>query len=511
MKRRARTSDLMWPRLFRRFDGGARTLQGQLRDMLVHAVMEGFISPGEPLPSSRLLAQLLGLSRTTVTLALQALSDKGLVVGRARSGYYVGEQLASTYLGARRRAAQAAQSPSAGGVRWGARLKQRPSEQRNIHKPADWQQQPYPFIYGQFDATLFPSADWRECVLESLQGRALRRWAPDHIDRDDDALVEQIHRRLLPARGIWVERDEILVTTGAQQATFLLANVLVDGGTTVGIEDPGYPDARNNFALRTRHLRPLRVDEHGLVLGARLKGCQYVYVTPSHQCPTTVTMQLERRQELLARAERDDFVVIEDDHESELNFSGHPTPALKSLDTQGRVLYLGSLSKTLAHGLRLGYVVAPVELVRELRALRRLVMRHAPTNNQQVAASFIAHGHQEAFVRRLNVAYRERAERLRAALAQHAPALRPMAAQGGSALWCSAHHGIDTRDLASRLYQHGVVVEPGDIFFAGARVPRHHLRIGYSSIPADRIDAGVRLIGAELRAVARANASTASA
>jgi GntR family transcriptional regulator / MocR family aminotransferase len=504
MTRHARTGELMWPRLFRRFDGGARTLQGQLRDMLVHAVMEGFLSPGEALPSSRLLAQLLGLSRTTVTLALQALSDKGLIVGRARSGHFVSEQLAATYLGARQRAGTSVAETS---VRWSQRLKLRPSEQRNIHKPGDWQQQPYPFIYGQFDATLFPAADWRECVLESLQGRALRRWAPDHIDRDDDTLVEQIHRRLLPARGIWAERDEILVTSGAQQATFLLATLLVDGVTTVGVENPGYPDARNNFALRTRHVRPLRVDAQGLVLGSRLVGCQLVHVTPSHQCPTTVTMPLARRQELLARAERDDFVVIEDDHESELNFSGQPTPALKSLDIQGRVIYLGSMSKTLAHGLRLGYVVAPAALVRELRALRRLVMRHVPTNNQQVAASFIAHGHQEAFVRRLNLAYRERAQALRAALAQHARGLKPVSAQGGSALWCSAPPGVDTRELAARLYQQGVVIEPGDVFFAGARVPRHHLRIGYSSIPAERIDAGVRLIARELKAIAAARPS----
>ena len=104
MARRAHTSELMWPRLFRRFEGGARTLQGQLRDMLVHAVMEGFISPGQPLPSSRLLAQALGLSRTTVTLALQALVDKGLISARARSGLFVSEQLQSTFLGARQRA-----------------------------------------------------------------------------------------------------------------------------------------------------------------------------------------------------------------------------------------------------------------------------------------------------------------------------------------------------------------------------------------------------------------------
>jgi len=498
MTRRARTGELMWPRLFRRFDGGARTLQGQLRDMLVHAVMEGFISPGQALPSSRLLAQALGLSRTTVTLALQALADKGLIVARARSGLFVSEQLQSTYLRARQRADAV---PEPGGVRWAERLKLRPSEQRNIHKPSDWQQLPYPFIYGQFDATLFPSSDWRECVLESLQSHALRRWAPDHIDRDDETLVEQIHRRLLPARGIWAERDEILVTTGAQQATFMLAQLLAGTDTTVGIENPGYPDARNNFQLRTRHVKLLRVDDQGLLPGANLAGCSYVYVTPSHQCPTTVTMPLARRLELLARAERDDFVVIEDDHESELNFSGQPTPALKSLDTRSSVIYLGSLSKTLAHGLRLGYVVAPAELIRELRALRRLVMRHVPTNNQQVAASFIAHGHQAAFVRRLNLAYRERALTLREALARHAPQLKPVSAQGGSALWTSAPRGVDTHELAKRLYRQGTVVEPGDVFFAGARVPRHHLRIGYSSIPVERIEAGARIIARELAAM----------
>ena len=503
MPRRTFTTDLMWPRLFRRFEGRAATLQGQLRDMLVHAVMEGFLSPGEPLPSSRVLAQSLKLSRMTVTLALQALADKGLITARARSGYFVSAQLQDTYLGAHRRALarRASDAGTAGAepaptssVDWPDRLRLQPGAQRNISKPSDWQQQPYPFIYGQFDATLFPSADWRECVVESLQTRSLRRWAPDHIDRDDDSLVEQIHRRLLPARGIWAERDEILVTAGAQQATFMLATLLVGATTHVGIEDPGYPDARNNFLLRTRHVKPLRVDEQGLALGTGLSGCQYVYVTPSHQCPTTVTMPLERRLELLARAERDDIVVIEDDHESELNFSGQPTPALKSLDTRARVIYLGSLSKTLAHGLRLGYIVAPADLIRELRALRRLMMRHVATNNQQAAASFIAHGHQEAFVRRLNLAYRERARVLRQALELQAPSLRPVSAQGGSALWTTAPAGVDTRELAQRLYRRGVVVEPGDVFFAGTRAPRRHLRIGYSSIPVDRIEAGVRLI-----------------
>ena len=495
MSRTARTSDLMWLRLFRRFEGRSPTLQGQLRDMLVHAVMEGFLAPGAALPASRVLAQALSLSRTTVTLALQALADKGLVVSRPRSGLFVADAFPAV-LPAARRSADA--GVAAGVVGWRERLVLQPSAQRNIQKPLDWQRQPYPFIYGQFDASLFPFRDWRACTLELLQARSVRQWAPDHIDRDDDALVDQIHNRLLPARGIWADRDEILVTNGAQQATFLLSMLLVGAKTRVGIEDPGYPDARNTFALRTRHLQALPVDAGGLVLGASVSRCDYVYVTPSHQCPTTVTLPLERRQQLLALAARDNFVVIEDDHESELNFSGQPTAALKSLDNGQRVIYLGSLSKTLAHGLRLGYLVAPAELVRELRALRRLVVRHVATNNQQVAANFIAHGHHEAYVRRLNLAYRERSRAVHDALRRHAPMLAAVTARGGSAVWVTGPAALDGRVLAAGLFQSGVVVEPGDVFYATGRQHCNQLRIGYSSIAVDRIDAGIRLLAGAL-------------
>lgn len=486
----------MWRRLFRRFEGRSSTLQKRLQDMVVHALAEGFIAPGAPLPSSRSLALALGISRTTVTLVLQTLCDKGLIQARARSGYFADPAPPSAALNT---AAQRRASLDLGG--WDARIKQRPSGQRNIRKPVDWQQQPYPFIYGQWDVGLFPFRDWRSCVLESLQAQAVRRWAVDHMDRDEESMVTQIHGRLLPARGIWVDRDEILVTNGAQHASYLLASVLMDEGVRVGMEDPGYPDARNVFALHGAHVLPMPVDAEGLVPGPTLAQCNYVYLTPSHQCPTTVTMSLERRMAVLEQARAHGTVLLEDDHESELNFAGRPTPALKSLDTDGRVLYLGSLSKTLAHGLRLGYLVAPAALVRELRAMRRLMTRHVSTNNQQAASSFIAHGFHEAYVRRLNAAYKERARVLIAALALHAPVLQPMPTLGGSALWVQGPPGLDTAVLATRLLPRGVVIEPGAVFYANPPPHCSHMRIGYSSIAADRIEAGVRLIAAEMRAM----------
>ncbi len=511
--------DAMWVRLFRRVRTRSSTLQGRLRDMVMHAVLERFILPGDPLPSSRVLAQSLGVSRTTVMLALESLVDKGVIEGKPRSGYFVVEGLLSSSLyGDRRGDAGAAQfrtvkeagdsvsDPADAGevavpdeVAWSERLKLMPSQQYNIIKPRDWQRLPYPFVYGQFDASLFPVSDWRECVLEILQPRIVRRWAPDHIDDDDSTLIEQIHRRLLPSRGIWVDRDQILVTSGTQQAIFMLATLLVGPQTRIGIENPGYPDARNNFQLRTRYIRPLAVDDEGLVCGPDLAQCDYVFVTPSHQCPTTVTMSLNRRETLLRYAQQHDFIVLEDDHESELNFSGKPTPALKSLDTAQRVIYMGSLSKTLAHGLRLGFVVASPELIRELRALRRLVMRHVPTNNQYAAASFVGHGHHEAFIHRLNAVYRSRATALRTALTAHAPELVQVPSHGGSALWVEGPAGLDTRALTRSLYAKGVVIEPGDVFFWGDERPTRYMRLGYSSIPETRIDSGVRLLAEELR------------
>ena len=498
MERSAGSNTLMWRRLFKRFEGRGVSLQSQLRDMVVQALAEGFIAPGAALPSSRSLALALGLSRTTVSIVLQSLSDQGLLEGRPRSGYYA---LASVQDPLRQRPA-----PSKGrdpAALWDARLKQRPAAQRNIRKPANWQQQPYPFIYGQWDEGLFPFRHWRSCVLESLQAQSVRRWAPDHLDRDEASLLAQVHSRLLPARGIWVERDEILITNGAQQATYLLAQLLVDRNTRVGIEDPGYPDARNVFSLQTRHVLPLPVDADGLVISPALKRCDYAYLTPSHQCPTTVTMSLARRQALLEAAQRHDIMLLEDDHESELNFAGKPTPALKSLDTAGRVLYLGSLSKTLAHGLRLGYLVAPAPVVRELRAMRRLMMRHVATNNQQAAASFIAHGFHEAYVRRLNLAYRERARVLTAALAQYAPQLQTSAARGGSALWVQGPQDLDTSVLAEKLLKQGVVVEPGAVFYVDPLPVCNAMRIGYSSIAVDRIEDGVRIMARELKAALR--------
>ena len=507
MRQKQEITDI-WVKLFPKFSASSATLQGRVREMMVHSILMGQIPAGAKVPPSRALAAALGLSRNTVSLALQVLVDKGFLISSPRSGLVVNGDI---LLG---RANQAtplavvksgvpgdaslprdASLPLDASLQWDARLVSRLVQQRNIVKPANWQDYAYPFIYGQFDASLVPLKDWRACSQQALSAPAVKKWAQDHIDRDLDAVVDQIQQRLLPARGIMAGRDEILVTAGAQMAVFLLANVLMDRKTAVGIEDPGYPDARNNFLLRSDRVKALPVDADGLIASRAMGQCAYVYVTPSHQCPTTVTMSLQRRQEILDLAKKHDVVLLEDDHESELNFSGRPLPALKSLDTDGRVLYVGSLSKTLAHGLRIGYIVAPAALIRELRALRRLIMRHVPANNLYTASLFIAQGHHDAFIRKLNVTYRERREILNSALSKHLPLFNIRPSQGGSGAWIKGPDGLNSRLLAERCAARGVLIEPGEIFFSKPSMRNQsHFRLGYSAIHGGLIEAGVQEI-----------------
>jgi len=485
--RSAQEASAVWARLFARGAPDGATLQSRVREAVVHAIVSGMVPPDAPLPPSRSLARMLGVSRNTVSFALDALVERGFLDARPRSGIYVNAAI----LEAGVRDAQAAPLP-APGLRWERRLRLMPSAQRNVVKPLDWEASRYPFVYGQVDASLLPVADWRECEQQSLHVRAMRAWSRDHIDRDVEPLVDQIQQRLLPARGIWAGRDEILVTAGAQMATYLLSQVLLDRRSAVGVEDPGYPDARNAFALRAAKVAALPVDAMGLRIGAELLRCDVAYVTPSHQCPTTVTMPIERRRELLDAAERHDIVLIEDDHESELNFAARPLPALKSLDVRGRVIYMGSLSKTLSHGLRIGYVVAARELIVELRALRRLVMRHPPANNAHAAARFIGQGYHDAYIRRLNGVLRARRRALVDAFAEFLPDCMIADAVGGSAAWVRGPAGTDADELAVRAAAAGILIETGSVFYASPPKACRHFRLGYAAIAENQIRDGVR-------------------
>lgn len=486
-----RGTQILWRQLLSLQPAAALTLQAQLRAQLIAAIGAGTLPARRPLPSSRALAQQLGIARNTVVIVYQQLADDGYLIARRRQGYYPNPAVIAP------RPLVASDAPPASATPdWDARIKLRPSLQRQISKAADWEQYSYPFIYGQPDLELFPMAEWRASCQQVLSGIEAMDWAQDQFTRDDPSLLEQIRDKVLPLRGIWATTDQILVTIGAQHALYLLADLLVDSHTEVGIENPGYPDARHIFARRSTRLRALPLDEQGLRVGAVLTGCQVIYATPSHQSPTTVTMPVDRRVELLRRSEADDFVIIEDDYETEVSFSGLPNPALKSLDRSNRVIYVGSLTKSLAPGLRLGYIVAPAALIAELRALRRLMIRHPTVFIQRSFAQFLALGYYDGFNRRLAAAYRERAAALAEALARYIPAVRHTPVTGGSSFWIAGPAWLDARRLADEARSARVLIEPGDVHFADDAPPLNYFRLGFSSIAPGAIRDGIRRLGA---------------
>ena len=467
------------------------SLQAQIREKIVTAIVGGQLPEGDRMPSSRALARDLKVSRNTVTLAYQSLVDDGFLAGRERSGYYVNRATLESAQPTPRRIAV-----TVGGskVDWASRLAIVPGAQRNVAKPDNWAKYPYPFIYGQVDVALFPIAEWRDCARQALGRRWLEDWAADHHAADDAMLVEQIRTRLLPRRGVMAGDNEILITVGAQHALYLLSALLITAQTTVAVEDPGYPDVRNIFALATNRLVPIPVDGDGLITDERLDGCDLVYASPSHQAPTTVTMTEARRLALLEKARAQDFVIIEDDYEFETNYVCAPLPALKSLDRDGRVLYVGSLSKTVFPGLRLGYLVGPPELIKEARALRRLMVRHPPNNSQRTAALFLQLGHHDAMILKLRRTYGERWRIIGEAIERHLPMLTRMPSHGGSSVWLQGLPGLDADALAVSALAEGVVIEAGSVFFANGSARRNCFRLGFSSIDASRIEDGIKVL-----------------
>ncbi|MEO0496499.1 MAG: PLP-dependent aminotransferase family protein [Pseudomonadota bacterium] len=474
----------------------ATTLQSQIREMLVSAMLAGQLPAKAPVPSTRAMAGRLGVSRNTVMLAYQALATDGFLVARERSGFYVAEDVRAAFpIKPERRpsATVLATAQETSNVDWDARLRLAPSRQPNITKPENWHDYKYPFIYGQVDSSLFPIGAWRDCMRQSMSLKWLDAWTDDRFAADDPMLIEQIRQRVLPRRGVMAQPDELLVTMGAQNALFLLNHLLVREGAKVAVEDPGYPDMRNMFALRGAELRPVPVDSQGMRVEA-LTDESLAFVTPSHQFPTSVTMTIERRRALLDWADRADALIIEDDYEYETNYRGEPTPALKSLDRSGRVMHVGSLSKSMMPGLRMGFVAAPAPVIRELRAMRRLILRHPPGNNQRVVALFLAQGGHDALIKRLHKVYLRRWEAMNLALADHFPGWSRSPAFGGSSFWLQGPDGFDAHQLAADVEADGVLIEPGDIFWSDPQSHSSSFRLGFSSIPEERIAEGIKLL-----------------
>jgi GntR family transcriptional regulator/MocR family aminotransferase len=377
----------------------AIALHRQLATHLRDAILAGELAGGTRLHASRTLAQQLGVSRNTVTQALDQLVAEGYLETRVGAGTYVASGLT---LRARSAGVPPAEAP---------RLSVRAQRFANVRDP-EGGNEPGLFRPGVPDLSLFPAAVWRRIANRWLDTDATRGYGDPCGYRP---LREAIAAQLRQTRGVTLGADNVIVVEGTRAALALIADVLVDPDEPVAMEDPGYSAMRDAVAAAGGTLVPVPLDDDGFDIARAPADARLAYVTPSHQYPTGVVMGLRRRLDLLGWARAANAYVVEDDYDAEFRYDGAPLPALQGLDDT-RVLHVGTFSKTLAPGLRVAWIVAPGALVDAFAAARAIASGGPAFPLQAALAAFVADGHLALHVRRASAAYRERRDALASAL-----------------------------------------------------------------------------------------------
>ncbi|XXT98692.1 PLP-dependent aminotransferase family protein [Sorangium sp. So ce834] len=476
-------------------------LHRQVYEAVRGAILAGRLRSGSKLPSTRALAAHLGLSRNTVLGAYAQLLSEGYLRGRIGSGTYVADALPERLLLARPRPEpRPSPSPGAGALsRRGVLVAGAASPFRRAAAqlgPAGWA-----FQVGvpAFDA--FPAAVWGR-LMSRRWDRSWRALVPRCEPQGYAPLRRAIADYLVTARGVRCTPEQVIVVGGAQQAISLAAEVLLDPGDPVWVEDPGYTAARSALVAAGATPVPVPVDEEGLDVAsavARRLPARLAVVTPSHQFPLGVTMSLGRRLALLDWARSSGGWVFEDDYDSEFRYAGRPLAALQGLSPGARVIYAGTFSKVLSPSLRLGYVVVPEGLVDAFVAAKALADVSSPSLEQAVLADFMAEGHFARHVRRMRVLYERRQAALVAAAERELRGLLEVrAAPAGMHLLGWLPVGRADGAAAERAAANGVrCVALSELRVRSAGPGA--LVLGYAAAGEDEIDEGARRLRAALR------------
>jgi GntR family transcriptional regulator/MocR family aminotransferase len=461
---------------------GRHRITEQIYGQIRTRILDRLLRPGEALPATRELAARLGVSRNTVSVAYDRLTAEGFLTSRVGVGTYVSvlPTLAT---------AEADMQPSADC----SPLRPRPiwealPDPWDLTTPAE-----FDFMAGLPDGRLFPFGTWRGLIAAQFRRSAAGADVPGD-PAGDPRLRAAIARHIGVSRAVPASADEVLVTSGIQQAVDLVGRVLLAPGDVVAVEDPGYPLISWLFESSGVRVVGVPVDSEGLVVDRLPADARLVYVSPSHQFPLGWTMSLSRRLDLLAWAERTGAAVLEDDYDCEFRYGGRPVEPLRSLDREGRVIYLGSFSKTMLPSLRLGFCVAPPSLFAALRKAKYLADWHTPAATQAALAQFIDDGLFARHLRRMRGVYRARRDRIAVALERDlADHLEPIASVAGLHLSAWLRPGAAADDLAvtRRARKLGVAVAPLSVF--GIHEPaRPGLMIGFGRADEERIDEGLR-------------------
>ncbi len=472
-------------------------LHRQLYEALRRAVLDGKLSAGDRLPSSRELAQDLSISRNTVMAALNQLTVEGYLTSRVGSGTFISERVPKAT--AQQRSSHCNQDPI---------LSRRGLPLASAFCATELEI--YPFTPGLVDFSAFPVALWQR-----LQNKHWRMTYPDLLDYSYSGGYAPLRRAvadyLRVFRSVPLEVEQVIITNGTQQSMELCAQLLVDYRDVVWIEDPAYWGAVKAFMATGLTLHPVPVDGSGIAPQAADNGVppRLIYVTPSHQYPTGAVMSLTRRQQLLALARQHKAWVLEDDYDSEFRFSGPPISSLAGLDTDERVLYMGSFSKVLYPGLKLGYLVVPKGLTSSFKQAHYDLNRPGQMPVQAALAEFIEMGHFASALRRARQSYFERRRCLLAALqpclGEHA---QITGAEQGLHLCLRLPTVVDDKALARRIGQFNLTVRPLSSYCL-ERTDARGLVIGYGYAPLAEIErCGPLLAGAISETLERLKAPT---
>jgi GntR family transcriptional regulator / MocR family aminotransferase len=463
----------------------------QLSRAIVRDIERGRLAPGDALPGTRALAERLGIHRNTADAAYRELIQQGWATTEPSRGTFVSTTLP-------------VKTPKGFGSAPRRRMPERPAFSLDAPQQPGVDAGEYPargalrFNDGAPDVRLAPALALARAFRRVLTGRTRTTLAAGDT-RGEPLLRRSLARMLSETRGLAAGEDDVLVTRGSQMALFLVARALVRPGDVVAVEALGYRPAWDALRLAGARLVGLPVDAQGLQVDAfralLAQGpVRAIFVTPHHQYPTTVTLTAARRMELLRLAVEAGVAVVEDDYDHEFHYEGRPVLPLASADRSGSVVYVGSLSKLVAPGLRLGYVAAPAPVVQRLAALRAVVDRQGDAPLERAVAELLEDGELQRHARRARREYQERrdalAEALRGELDGRVDFELPA---GGLALWVRAGEGVSADEWAKRASAEGVHVTAGHTFALGELVPEA-FRLGYASLtPAELREAVRRL------------------
>ncbi|HKP61132.1 MAG TPA: PLP-dependent aminotransferase family protein [Polyangiales bacterium] len=479
--------------------GDAQPLFLRIARALIEDIRRGRLRPGSRLPGSRALARTLAVHRNTVLAAFRELLAEGWIEARHGQGTFVSEALPETTAPRRQPGRPAAGRPQQPGF---------DLVPHTLSPPQDRVLSPNTlYMWGGLpDLRLVPT----EAFVRALR-RVLRkpRSILDYGDhRGHERLRSALASMLQATRGILLGRDDLLITRGSQMGLSLAAEALLRPGDAVAVEAYGYRPAWQAFKRVGARLIPVQVDEHGLDTAALAELCERervraVYVTPHHQYPTTVPLSPGRRIELLELAQKHRFAILEDDYDHEFHYEGRPLLPLASADTAGVVVYIGTLSKVFAPGVRLGYVAAPAALLSELAARRFYQDRQGDQASECALAELIEDGELARHTRRMRRIYRERRDRCVELLSeQFGEQMQFRVPNGGMALWVKLARGLDPQQLLAAAETEGVSFQAGRQFAANDR-PLPHARIGYACLDLPELEEAMRRLQRALRKLKR--------